>query len=195
MQVFSLFCSLFSFFPFPRKFLISYCPNHIVWKSSKMSHFLILAFSSKYCAFKVDLSGNTVWPQTRQIDHFRHFQINLKNINGARFARNVVKWDFFCDFQTPYWMTNPFLLTFKESLERVFPTPFFSPPLYEKTWDEISSYILVICFLTIFSPSSSRRKKGRVGRNGTLGAHTLRLSLFFCRVVYSSKIMNAVEKL
>ena len=92
-------------------------------------------------------------------------------------------------------MTNPFLLTFKESLERVFPTPFFSPPLYEKTWDEISSYILVICFLTIFSPSSSRRKKGRVGRNGTLGAHTLRLSLFFCRVVYSSKIMNAVEKL
>ena len=41
--------------------------------------FLILAFSTNFCPIKIDLSGNTVWPQvvvlqkSRQIDHFWHF--------------------------------------------------------------------------------------------------------------------------
>ena len=38
---------------------------HSVWKSHKKSHlnFSILAFSTKFCPIKTDLSGNTVWPQ------------------------------------------------------------------------------------------------------------------------------------
>ena len=31
---------------------------------------------------------------------------NLKRINVARFARNVAKWDFLCDFQTVQWYKN-----------------------------------------------------------------------------------------
>ena len=40
----------------------------------------ILAFSTKFCPIKVDLSGNTVWPQASvfqnlaKMDHFWHFQ-------------------------------------------------------------------------------------------------------------------------
>ena len=29
------------------------------------------------------------------------FDRKLQKVNVARFARNVVKWDFFCNFQTP----------------------------------------------------------------------------------------------
>ena len=39
---------------------------YIVWKLLKMSHlnfFLILAFSTNFAPVKIDLSGNTVWPQ------------------------------------------------------------------------------------------------------------------------------------
>ena len=55
-------------------------------------NFWILSFSTNFCPIKSDLSGNTVWPQ-------------LKNVNVARFARNV-EWDFFCDFQTQ-WIAIP----------------------------------------------------------------------------------------
>ena len=43
----------------------AYCALNVDWKSHKMSHdfFLILAFSINLCPMKVDLSGNTVWPQ------------------------------------------------------------------------------------------------------------------------------------
>ena len=39
--------------------------RHSVWKLLKMSHFyfLKLAFSINFCPIKIDLSGNTVWPQ------------------------------------------------------------------------------------------------------------------------------------
>ena len=37
--------------------------RHSVWKSPKMSHFWILAFSTNFWPIKTDLSGNTVWPQ------------------------------------------------------------------------------------------------------------------------------------
>ena len=38
---------------------------HNVWKLLKMSHldFSILTFSTNFCHIKIDLSGNTVWPQ------------------------------------------------------------------------------------------------------------------------------------
>ena len=53
---------------------------HSVWKSPKMSHlsFSITAFSTDFCP----------------------------NVNVARFARNVVKWDFFYDFQTQCYVRN-----------------------------------------------------------------------------------------
>ena len=49
-----------------QRFQRDFYPSHIIWKLLKMSHlkFWILAFSSNFCPFKTDLSGNTVWPQT-----------------------------------------------------------------------------------------------------------------------------------
>ena len=39
--------------------------DHSFWKSSKMSHlsFPILAFSTIFCPFEIDRSGNAVWPK------------------------------------------------------------------------------------------------------------------------------------
>ena len=34
--------------------------THVVWKSRQMSH---LDFSDNFCPNKIDLSGNSVWPQ------------------------------------------------------------------------------------------------------------------------------------
>ena len=75
-----------------------------------MSHlnFWILAFSTNFCPFKTDLSGNTVWPQAlgfqklAKLSIFGIFNLLLstQNVNVARFARNV-EWDFLEDFQTP----------------------------------------------------------------------------------------------
>ena len=41
--------------------------THIVWRLTKMSHmdFSILGFSTNFCPFKIDLSGNTVWQQAK----------------------------------------------------------------------------------------------------------------------------------
>ena len=69
--------------------------------------FLILAFSTYLCPVKIDLSGNTVWPQASgfqklvKMDNFGIFNLllSIQNVIIARFARNV-EWDFFCDFQT-----------------------------------------------------------------------------------------------
>ena len=41
------------------------------------SEFLILAFFDKFCPFKIDLSGKTIWPQTsglktHHVEHFWH---------------------------------------------------------------------------------------------------------------------------
>ena len=92
---------------------------HSVWKSPKMSHFSIsiLAFSTNFCPFKIDLSGNTVWPQALDFQKFakmHHFWpffnevLSIQNVGIARFARNV-EWDFFCDFQTLCVLTHVFL--------------------------------------------------------------------------------------
>ena len=60
-----------------------------------------------FCSIKTNLSGNTVWPQpsdfitTRQIDLFGIFNEFL----STRFTHNV-EWDFFCYFQTLWWLTK-----------------------------------------------------------------------------------------
>ena len=77
---------------------------HIVWKLLKMSHlnFWILSFSTNFCPIKVDLSGNTVWPQASgfqklaKMDYFGYFWWTFVH---SKCKRNV-KWDFFCNFQT-----------------------------------------------------------------------------------------------
>ena len=51
---------------------------HIVWKSHKKSH-LNFGISTNFCRIKIDLSGNTVWPQASDLqklakmDNFGHF--------------------------------------------------------------------------------------------------------------------------
>ena len=66
--------------------------SHNVWKSPKNVSF---EFFTNFCPIKIDLSGNTIfqkflnWP----------FLSILRNVNVARFARNV-EWDLLCDFQT-----------------------------------------------------------------------------------------------
>ena len=65
------------------KFKFSFCKQKLknVWKLLKMSHlnFWILPFSTNFCPFKTDLSGNTVWPQAldfqklAKMEHFWHF--------------------------------------------------------------------------------------------------------------------------
>ena len=56
------------------------------------------------------ITENVAFSKTRQNGTFLAFLINLcplKNVNVARFARNV-EWDFFCDFQT-LWKRSEFL--------------------------------------------------------------------------------------
>ena len=84
--------------------------NKLFFPLSSVSHlsFPFLSFSTNFCPFKSDLSGNTVWPQTSgfqklvKMDHFWHF---YWNVNVARFARKV-EWDCFCDFQIPWVSQN-----------------------------------------------------------------------------------------
>ena len=76
---------------------------HSVRKSLNMSHlsFSILAFSTIFCPIKIDLSGNTVWPQALDFQKLAKLAIfgifdellSTQNVNKARFARNVE-----CDF-------------------------------------------------------------------------------------------------
>ena len=84
--------------------LCTFLLPHRVWKSPNMSHlsFSILAFSTNFCPTKIDLSGNTVWPQASRFQKHAKLTIfglfnlllSIHNINVARFFRNVV-WDFF----------------------------------------------------------------------------------------------------
>ena len=77
---------------------------HIVRKSPKMSHlhFTIMAFSTNFCLvtlFDRKLQGFKNSPKLTIFGIFNKL-LSLKNVNLARFARNV-EWDFFSDFQTP----------------------------------------------------------------------------------------------
>ena len=50
-----------------------------VFENDSKCRFLILAFSTNFCPIKIDLYGNTVWPQASgfqklaKMDHFWHF--------------------------------------------------------------------------------------------------------------------------
>ena len=67
-------------------------PGHIVWKLLKMSHLHlgILAFSTNFCPVKIDLSGNTVWPQASgfqnlaKMDLFWHLELTFDHSNCKR---------------------------------------------------------------------------------------------------------------
>ena len=50
-----------------------------VWKSPKKSHlgFWIRAFPTNFCPIKIDLSGNTVWPQTSKTRQIVLFLMNF----------------------------------------------------------------------------------------------------------------------
>ena len=61
----------------------------------------ILAFSTDFRTIKIDLSGNTIWPQLQVFKNLPKLTIlgifnellSMQNLNVARFARNV-EWDF-----------------------------------------------------------------------------------------------------
>ena len=58
--------------------------RHSVWKLLKMSHFyfLKLAFSINFCPIKIDLSGNTVWPQASDFQTMILFSVIFKHCVG-----------------------------------------------------------------------------------------------------------------
>ena len=72
----------------------------------KMSH-LNFGIFTNFCPLKIDLSGNTYWPQASGFQKLAKSTIfgifnellSTQYVNVARFARNV-EWDFFYDFQT-----------------------------------------------------------------------------------------------
>ena len=66
--------------------------------------FEFLAFSTNFCPFKIDLSGNTVFKKLTIFAIF-HELLSTQNVNVARFARKV-ECDFICDFQTPCYLKN-----------------------------------------------------------------------------------------
>ena len=67
--------------------------------------FSISAFSTNFCPFKSDMSGNTVWPQASGFQKLPKLAIfgifdellSTQNVNVARFARNI-ECDFFWQF-------------------------------------------------------------------------------------------------
>ena len=82
---------------------------HIVWKLLKMLHlkFSIFAFLIIFCPIKIDLSGNTVWPQASGRQKlatvanwltFVHSKCNRNSLRSQCWMR------LFCDFQTPCYI-------------------------------------------------------------------------------------------
>ena len=59
--------------------------------------FLVILFDRKFQVFKNS-------PKWTFFDFFEKL-LSAQNVNVARFARNI-KWDFFCDFQTPWASVN-----------------------------------------------------------------------------------------
>ena len=84
-----------------------------------MSHLNFLAFSTNFCFIKTYLSGNSVWPQASGFQKLAKLSIfgifnellSTKNVNVARFARNV-EWDFeFSRLNTKNVILQTFFLT------------------------------------------------------------------------------------
>ena len=72
----------------------------------------ILAFTTNFCPTTIDLSGNTVWPQTLDFKKSQKLTIfdellSTQNVKVARFAR-----DFLFDFQTLCYCCFVILLLF-----------------------------------------------------------------------------------
>ena len=65
--------------------------SHSVWKSSKMSHlsFSIMALSTNFCPNKIDLSGNTVWPQASGVQKLVKID-NVYILNGQMTKRRQI---------------------------------------------------------------------------------------------------------
>ena len=66
--------------------------EHIVWKWSKMSHLELL----NLCTIKIELSGNTVWPEASIFQkHTTLTIVHFGNFNELFFN---IEWDFCFDF-------------------------------------------------------------------------------------------------
>ena len=83
--------------------------------SQKRSHliFSILAFSTNFCPIKIDLSGNTVWPQSSgifkklaKIDHFWHFWLTFVHSKCKRSSLRSQ-----CRMRLFLWFSRLFLLS------------------------------------------------------------------------------------
>ena len=91
---------------------------HIVWKLLKMSHlnFSILAFSTNFWPIKIDLSGNTVWPQASgfqkltKIDHVWPFWLTFVHSKCKRSSLRSYYW-----MRLFLWFSNT-VHTLKESV-------------------------------------------------------------------------------
>ena len=93
------FYSIFGCYWFPKIALCLKITQNVAFE------FFNYGIFHQFCPIKVNLSGNTVWPQATgfqniaKIDHIWHFNeiLSTQNVNVDRFARNV-KWDFFLRF-------------------------------------------------------------------------------------------------
>ena len=81
-------CDLTNFFDLKKIILPRFSEAYGVWKSPKMSHLKFGIFHQ----FRIDLSGNTVWPQKlAKLSIFGIFNklFSAQSVNVVRFARNV----------------------------------------------------------------------------------------------------------
>ena len=110
---------------------------HIVWKSNKMSHFLILAYSSNFfCPISSNMSGNTFWCLVFvNFGIFEQFLTCLVTLFDRKFQfkKKLVKIDYFWHF---WW-------TFVYSKCRIW--------VYQ-TWHFSSIFVLLklTCLVTLF---------------------------------------------
>ena len=64
----------------------------------RITHFLILAYSTNFCPIKSDLSGNTVWPQASDFqklaktEYFWHFQLTFVLLKCKRSSLRSQCW-------------------------------------------------------------------------------------------------------
>ena len=76
-----------------------------------------LTFSTNFGPIKIDLSGNTVWPQSLDFQKLAKLTVlGIFNERKRSFARNV-EWDIFCDFQTTCG-GKLFIFAWKEAKEK-----------------------------------------------------------------------------
>ena len=122
--------------------------------------FLCLGIFTNFCSIKIDLSGNTVWPQTSTFQKNRQTWLFFcifsellcsQNVNVARFARNA-EWDFL-------WFSNTVFSTqFVDEQQKCYPqrlTRLGSQPI---TFSKLPGKF-IISRITSLGSSSNRMKK------------------------------------